>query len=372
MLGPFVVAPFVGVLLDRWRRRQVLLYANLIRGGLTLLAAIAMFSFGGTWVAAGLGLVALAFNRFILSGLSAGLPSVLDEDLLLTANSYIPTLGSAAFSIGGGLGIGLGLFLPPGTVRNGAALLGAAVMMTVAGLVATRLGRDQLGPEHLHKGDWSTIIHTVGSDLKTGARYMIARVTPGQGLLAMAAHRFLYGIVTIASILMARNLLSSPTDSAGGMGVFAVIGIAIVIGGAVAVLITPVLSRKTGPQVWVGLMMLFAAASQVFLAASYARWVVFLTAGLLGMAAQAGKIAVDTIVLRDTHDDFRGRAFSFYDLFFNVAYTGSAVIAAFIVPDIGWSRPLFLALAAAYTVIAILVLTRAARQPREVDPTLYA
>ena len=382
MFAPFVIAPFVGVLLDRWRRRQVLLWANVARGLVTVLAAVAMLGWGGTWVVAAIGLVALSLNRFILSGLSAGMPLVLKEDavavgakvsgreLLLTANAVVPTLGAGAVFAGGGVGLILGMLMPEGRARDGAALLIAGVLMLAAAACALRLRAAQLGPEHLARTRIRDDVAVVLADLGRGARYLAARRTPGEGLIAMAAHRFLYGIVFIAAILISRNLLS-PGDLNAGIATFATIVGLIGVGGGAAVVVTPVISRYTGPQVWVALMLLMAAISQAAMALSYARWVIMVCAFLLGLAAQAAKIAVDTIVSKDTHDDFRGRAFAFYDLLFNAAFTGAAGVAAVLVPDDGWSRRLFLAMAAGYLLIAGWVWLRAAREPRDVDLAQY-
>lgn len=47
LLLPFtVVGPWAGVLLDRWRRRQVLLVGNLVRTALTLVVALIMATDG--------------------------------------------------------------------------------------------------------------------------------------------------------------------------------------------------------------------------------------------------------------------------------------------------------------------------------------
>ena len=47
LLLPFtIVGPWAGVLLDRWRRRQVLLYGNLVRVALTLVIATIMLTSG--------------------------------------------------------------------------------------------------------------------------------------------------------------------------------------------------------------------------------------------------------------------------------------------------------------------------------------
>ncbi|MGW8564678.1 MFS transporter [Isoptericola sp. NPDC055881] len=370
MLAPFtIVGPFAGVLLDRWQRRQVLVWGNAVRVVLTLGMAGLMLAGGVGWGIYAIGLAALSVNRFLLAGLSAGLPRVVDGPLLLTANSLSPTLGAGAAFVGGGIGYVLGLTFEPGRVKDSSALVCAALVFAVASLLATRLGRKQLGPEAPAEADLRSEIAKVAHGLADGARYLVARRTPGQALLAMAVHRFLYGVVFIASILISRNLLD-PGDQNAGMGTFAVVVGLTGAGGAVAMFLTPTLSRRTGPQGWVAIMLLLAAASQLLLVTSPERAVVYTGAALLGLAAQGTKIAVDTIVQRDAEDEFRGRAFAFYDVLYNAAFVGAAALAAFTLPDTGWSRGVFVGLAVAYVVAALLMATRGARTPSDVPAGL--
>ncbi len=94
-----------------------------------------------------LALVNLSINRFLLSALSASLPRTVDGPLLLTANSLTPTLGAAAAGVGGAIGFVLGLVLPAGRGKDAAALFVAAAVMATAAALATRLGKDRLGPD---------------------------------------------------------------------------------------------------------------------------------------------------------------------------------------------------------------------------------
>ncbi|MEL7977944.1 MFS transporter [Isoptericola sp. F-RaC21] len=368
MLAPFtIVGPFAGVLLDRWQRRQVLVWGNAVRLVLTLAMAVVMLSGGVGWAIYAIGLAALSVNRFLLAGLSAGLPRVVDGPLLLTANSLSPTLGAGAAFVGGGIGFVLGLLFEPGRVKDSSALVCAALVFGVASLLATRLRRTQLGPEEPAEADLRGELVKVARGLADGARYLVARRTPGQALLAMAVHRFLYGVVFIASILISRNLLDPGSQSAG-MATFAVVIGLTGAGGAVAMVLTPTLSRRTGPQGWIAVMLLLAAASQLLLVTTPERVVVYTGAALLGLAAQGTKIAVDTIVQRDAEDEFRGRAFAFYDVLYNAAFVGAAALAAFTLPDTGWSRGVFVGLAVAYVLAALLMATRGARTPVVVPP----
>jgi len=367
MLAPFtIVGPFAGVFLDRWQRRQVLAWGNAVRVVITLGMAVLMLTGGvSAWIYA-LGLAALSVNRFLLAGLSAGLPRVVDGPLLLTANALTPTLGAGAAFVGGGVGVLLGFAFDPGRVKDSSALVCAAVVFGVASLLALRLGRTQLGPERPAESAIRSEIARVARGLVDGARYLVARRTPGQALLAMATHRFLYGVVFIASILMSRNLLN-PGDQDAGFVTFGLVVGLTGLGGAGAAVLTPVLSRYTGPQAWIAIMLLLAAASQLLLVTTPERAVVYTAAALLGLAAQGTKIAVDTIVQRDTGDEFRGRAFAFYDVLYNAAFVGAAALAAFTLPDTGWSRPVFVVLAVAYVATAVVLWLRGARTPAEVE-----
>jgi len=367
MLAPFtIVGPFAGVFLDRWQRRQVLAWGNAVRVVITLGMAVLMLTGGvSAWIYA-LGLAALSVNRFLLAGLSAGLPRVVDGPLLLTANALTPTLGAGAAFVGGGVGVLLGFAFDPGRVKDSSALVCAAVVFGVASLLALRLGRTQLGPERPAESAIRSEIARVARGLVDGARYLVARRTPGQALLAMATHRFLYGVVFIASILMSRNLLN-PGDQDAGFVTFGLVVGLTGLGGAGAAVLTPVLSRYTGPQAWIAIMLLLAAASQLLLVTTPERAVVYTAAALLGLAAQGTKIAVDTIVQRDTGDAFRGRAFAFYDVLYNAAFVGAAALAAFTLPDTGWSRPVFVVLAVAYVATAVVLWLRGARTPAEVE-----
>lgn len=362
MLAPFtVVGPFAGVFLDRWQRRQVLVYGNAVRVLITATMAVLMLTQGVTPAIYVLGLAALSVNRFLLAGLSAGLPRVVQGDLLLTANALTPTLGAGAAFLGGGLSFVLSLAMPSGRVHDATALACASVVMGCASLLGLRMTRTLLGPLEPAVGSIRNELAVVVRGLVDGARYLAGRRTPGQALLVMALHRFLYGVVFIASILMSRNLLADPGDPTAGLAMFATVIAATGVGGGLAILLTAVLARRMAPQSWIAVMLLVAGVSQLILVPEPGFAAVVTAAGLLGLAAQGAKIAVDTIVQRDSEDAYRGRAFAFYDVLYNAAFVGAAALAAFLVPDAGWSPGLFVALSLGYVLAALLFGLRGTR-----------
>jgi MFS family permease len=355
LLLPFtVVGPFAGPLLDRWRRRQVLLLGNAVRVVLTLVLATLMATVGVGPPVYVLALVTLGVNRFLLSALSAGLPRVVPREQLLLANTLTPTLGAVSAVAGAVVGFVIGWLFPAGPVKDGIVLAVAAAVLAVAAALALRLGRDELGPEQRPgpAGLWRDVRATA-ADMVLGARYLLARRTPGLALGVMAAHRFLYGLNFIALLLMSRNLFADPADTSAGLAVFATLTGLSFLGNGLAIVLTPLAHERVRPSVWVTVCLGVAAVSQALLVTSAALGVVVAAAVLMGLGVQGAKIAVDTIVQRDTDDAFRGRAFALYDVLYNAAFVGAAALAAVVLPDTGWSPGVFAVLTGVYVVVAL-------------------
>lgn len=364
LLLPFtVVGPWAGVLLDRWRRRQVLLVGNLLRVAVTLTIALLLATSGVGPAVYALALVDLSINRFLLAALSASLPRVVDGPLLLVANSLTPTLGAVAAAGGAGIGFVLGLALPPGRANHATVLAVTALVFAAAAALATRMGRDLLGPDvQADTAQTRRALHDLAAGLVAGARHLRERGTPARALAVMATHRFLYGVVFIASILISRNLLESPADAAAGLAMFGIVLTASGLGFVLAAVATPVLSPRAGPHAWIAYCLTLAAASQLALALTITRWALLGAVVVLAAAAQGAKIAVDTIVQRDTDDAFRGRAFALYDVLYNAAFVAAAALAAVVLPDTGYSRGVFAAMAAIYLATALAYRSRSPKQ----------
>src|SRR5688572_5743793 len=149
LLLPYsVIGPFAGVFLDRWRRQRVLLSANLVRAGVVTVFALLLALLGPTSPpVVALALVVVSANRFILSGLSAALPHVVEERLLVTANSFSTTLGAGAAAAGGATALGLRVVFGEDDVGASRTAVCAAALYVVAALLANRIASDLLGPD---------------------------------------------------------------------------------------------------------------------------------------------------------------------------------------------------------------------------------
>src|ERR1700734_2677886 len=141
-----LIGPFAGVFIDRWSRRQILVWSALVRA-IFVVATAAVMAAGNRGVPLYIAVLAvLGVNRFFLSSLSAALPHVVAEDKLVMANSVSPTVGGIMSSIGGILAFGLNTVT--GNTERGAAvtLLIGGGCYVAASMVAATMSRDLLGP----------------------------------------------------------------------------------------------------------------------------------------------------------------------------------------------------------------------------------
>lgn len=352
LLLPFtIVGPFAGPFLDRWRRRQVLVYGNLLRVGLTLIIALIMAMHGVTGTVYVLALLTLSVNRFLLAALSAGLPRVVPEEQLLVANSLSPTLGGVSAVFGAALGLLIGLVFPPGIFHDSATLIIAAGLFGLACGVGLSLGPNELGPPLPQTtgiaAAWGAI-KGVTQEILDAAHHLRIRKTPGHALGVMASHRFIYGVNFIALLLMSRNLLTNPDNASQGLAMFGFVSGMSFAGNGLAIVATASARRWIAPHRWVIVCLMIGVISQVVIASSHLFSLVVTAAVLLGFSVQGVKIAVDTIVQRDTADAYRGRAFTLYDTMYNAAFCAAAIVAALTLPDTGWSPMVFGLLALLY------------------------
>ncbi|MFI6447613.1 MFS transporter [Kitasatospora sp. NPDC050543] len=366
MLLPFsVIGPFAGVLLDRWRRRQVLYLGNLARFGLGLATGGLLLAGAPDWLYFAAALLVTALNRFILAGLSAALPRVVAPTQLVTANAISPTLGTVAAACGGGLGFLLHQLMPPGRQADAALVTVAALLYLCAALAARRMAPDLLGPEqHPDRPALHEAIGQATRELSAGVRHLVRDCRPAvHALAAVTAARFCYGVLIVVVVMLSRYTFNDPSDSAAGL---ATLGQAVglsAVGFFLAAVVSPWCTRRLGLAGW---MTACLAAPVLFVPAlglSFALVPGLAAALLLGVVTQGTKICADTVVQESVEDEYRGRVFAIYDVLFNVAFVAAAVVTALVLPLSGRSTLVVAGVALVYALAAALY-ARAAHRDR--------
>lgn len=352
LLLPYsMVGPFAGVLLDRWKRRTVLLVANLLRSLQVIgVAGMLVAGIGGGWLYLA-ALTVLAVNRFVLSALSASLPHVAEEEDLVTANALTTTMGTVAAVLGAGAA--LGLLELVGENNRGYGVLAVSSMLgyLAAAVFARGFAGNYLGPDTL-EGHSPSTARDVVIGLVAGMRHIAAHAPAVGALAVLTIHRAVYGITTLGTLLLYRNYFVPEgffRDGIVGLGQVLVIGAA---GALLAAAITPVMSRRIGKPRWIVSLLILAAITEVTLGPPYEIKLLLIAGFLIGGVGQAVKICADTVFQEHVSDAYRGRVFSVSDTLFNLSFVGGLLIGAWTLPANGVALPVIFAVGVVYLLAA--------------------
>ena len=349
-----LIGPFAGVLIDRWSRRQILVWSAPIRGALVVVTAGLM---AADIRSVPLYIAVLAVSgvtRFLQASLSVALPHVTPPSKLVVANAVSDTLGGLMSALGGIVALGI-------NAATGDTERGAAVTMLVGGgcyvassLVAAIMPKDLLGPSDAHRRTvrLSDDLAGVAADLVTGLRFILKRRGPRAALGATSAYSFLFGPLFLMSILLYRNYFypAQVTVAESHVGTLAVFS---AVGYVCAALITPPATRHLSKEAWITAMLVAAGVVTAVIGETFNE-VAYLAIGfLMYLTRQSVAIASVTILQEGIEDGFRGRVFALYDMVYNAAYAlGAAVFGVFMATD--GKSPIVVAVIAAGFLVAAL------------------
>jgi MFS family permease len=353
-----LIGPFAGVFIDRWSRRQIIVYGALIRAAMVAVAGFVVLS-GQTGVPLYVSALAvLGVNRFFLSAVSAGTPRVVRDDKLVMANSVAPTSGTIVGFVGGVVGLGVHLVTGGGLAGSAATLWFAGACYLAAGVLGTRLARDLLGPDPAERGERHDT--TLGAELKEvaaglvdGLKHLNARRRAAYGLGAVAVHRALYGTLLVEALLLYRNYFYSGGNGNKALGHATLLVITSAVGFGLAAVFTPEGVKRVTKEQWITLWLAGGGIATLILGPTFNQ-IAYLALGfLLGLSAQSVKICVDTTVQQVIDDAYMGRVFSLYDMLFNIAYVIGPAIAIPFLPATGKSYLVVVIIGALYLVAAV-------------------
>ncbi|WP_157253960.1 MFS transporter [Nonomuraea typhae] len=357
-----LLGPFVGVFIDRWSRRQILVVAPLVRGTLLLVTAGILVAGLPDVVFYTAALCVLGVNRFFLAALSAALPHVVPRQHLMAANAVVPTSGTVITF--GGVAIG---FLMREVFHSHISIMmvTSGLVFGLSALVARTMPRQLLGPDDdPGRPDTRQALRGVFKGLVAGfghlSRHRVAAATMG----AMALHRFMFGMATALGIILYRYYFTGGDASVALQGMSLVVATSGV-GFALAVVVTPLVTERLTLERWVPWMLAAAGVATAVLVTPFQEWGLPVAGFFLGVAGQSVKICADTAVQRDIEDTYLGRAFSIYDMLFNGMFVLAAALSAAILPADGKSYLAVGLIAGGYVLSALLyrLAVRRARVP---------
>lgn len=363
LFGPYsLVGPVIGSLLDRWDRRLVLLWANVIRAFLIAVSAALLACALPEPVILVSALGVMGASRFVASGLSAALPHVTDRDSLVTTNAVFTTLGGAAAI--GGVGIAAAARLVVGSDDAGAAqtmLLGAALTLVAAALAHGFPARS-LGPDAVGMPSAQAAPPPLALAWRRGLMVITRTPSVAEVLGAIGAHRWVFGMNSLVLLVLANH-----AGVSSGLRRYLLLVGAAAAGALIAAVTTPVLARFTPRRRILALALTIAIGAQLILL-SFDLNAVTAAVVVLGWAGQTVKLCGDVAMQLDVPDNQRGEVFAIQDAVFNLTFVAAVTVAALAVPDDGRAVGLVVLGAAVYAAALLTVVRHQRVGAAKVEP----
>jgi hypothetical protein len=363
------------VFIDRWSRRQIIVYGALIRAVMVAITGFVVLS-GQTGIPLYISALAvLGVNRFFLSAVSAGTPHVVRHDKLVMANAVVPTAGTILGFIGGVVGLGVHFISGGGLAGSAAVLWFGGACYLVAGLLGTRMDKDLLGPLETEKAQarangLAADLAGVVRGLVAGIKHLNQKRKAAYALGVVGVHRALYGTLLVEALLLYRNYFFHGGNGNKALGHVTLLVITSAVGFGLAAFITPQGVKRLTKDQWITVWLLIGGLVTIALGPTFNQYAYLLLGFALGLSAQCVKICVDTTVQQTVDDQYMGRVFSLYDMLFNAAYVFGPAIAVAFLPATGKSYPVVLVVGVLYLVAGAvyLALTRSANRAAEQSP----
>jgi MFS family permease len=307
-----VISPFLGVLIDRWDRRRLMVIANGLRA--LVLVSIALVGTGSV----GEGTLFLAFvltlmsTRVVLATKAAALPTTLDESSLVEGNA-VSQLGGALFQLGGAGAA----FIAAGLIEVDPIVLAGALVYAAGAVMASRL---ELTGEPRDRITLGSEVARVLRNIALGAREVARTPKAAAAITTYFWLRFLWSFTLVGIGFIARKLLAGDD-----VAIAALIGGGGALGAALGFLFAGRLherARSTAHVVVGG--SLIAGTAVAVLGSLDSSGALALLAFFLGLGFFLAKISLDTLVQEALGDGWRGRAFSLYDIAYNLAWVVAA------------------------------------------------
>ncbi|MFD7842034.1 hypothetical protein ACFV4K_03715 [Nocardia sp. NPDC059764] len=361
LLLPYsIIGPFAGALLDRWDRRRVLLYANLLRAVLILATAAGLLAgIRATPLLLG-ALAVVGVSRFVGAGVSASLPKVLSQRWLVPMNSVLATVASGCAILGAGLGFSLIGLIGAGDFASAVATAASASGSIVSGLVVAgfrprALGPDRDGPTGDTAGGLATV-RAIMAGLHRGATAAWGSRDVTTAFLGIGAHRIVFGADTLLMVLALRRGDASAVGT--HLAKFSAAITATGAGLVTAAVVAPFLIPRLGRPRTVVSCLVAAIVVQLTLVTPItvatgeterrAELLLLAAAFLLGLAGQVIKLTGDAAMQIEIDDTHRGQVFALQDTIFNITFVLALAGTALLIPADGRSPAVVVAAAAVY------------------------
>ena len=333
-----LIAPFAGVLADRYPRERVLLVSNLARIVLVSAAAACVFLDAPAVSVYALAVAAAIANTPIRSAQAALTPSLARSPSELTAaNAVASTFESIAAFAGPAVA---GLLLV--TLDIGSVFAVTAGLVVVSTLFVLRIRVEK--PTARRGLEASTIASEAVAGFRTIARDPALRV-----LVALfTAQTFVAGAVQVFLVITAFELLDLGDAGVGYLN--SAVGVGALIGGVLALSLAG--ARRLSPAFMLGVVLW--GAPLIVLGLTQSTILALLVFVLLGVGNSLVDVAAFTLVQRAVPDEVLARVFGVIQMLWLTSVGIGAVAAPILISAVGVETALVITGVALPTLVLVL------------------
>lgn len=353
-LPQLIFGMLAGVYIDRWDRRKIMIVSDVLRG-LLVLGFILVRRPQDVWIYYVFGFFQAAIGTFFDPAKSALIPTIVERDALLAANS----LSQTTRVITGVVGSALAGILVGAMHGSWGAFTLDAVSFFVSALFISRIFIPKAAAAPQGTASASRIgLRQVWEQLVEGLRYLFgSRLLVGV-MVTLAVTMLGIGAVNVLIVPYLTNTLRVPTMALGVIDAAQVIG--MIIGGATLAVLAGRLKSTTIIIFGVFLLGLFV---ELFGLAGNI-WMALVALFLVGLALAPLQAALATLLQATIPDDKRGRANATMNTVISLASVVSMASAGLLGDALGVRQVFYLS--GGITLLAGLlaaVLMRAAQPP---------
>lgn len=315
-----IVAPFAGMLGDRYPRERVLFFTNVTRIVLVSAAALAVFADASSWLVYALAILATIATTPFRSSQAALTPALArTPEELTAANAVASGIESVAVFAGPALA---GVLLAVASTGTVFLITAALIVLSAAFLALIHTEREEQPSREL---DASTIAAERIAGFTTLGRHPSLRVMMG----LLTAQTAMFGALQVFIVVTAIELLGL---GEGGVGYLnAAIGVGAFVGAVASLSLTG--ARRLSPAFLVGLVVTGLPLVAVGLSPGVAVAVVALA--VMGVGNTFVDVAGLTLVQRSVPDDVLARVFGVIQMLWLASMGIGAALAPVLISWLG-------------------------------------
>lgn len=336
LLPVFVINPFAGVLVDRWGKRETMIWADFLRTGI-LLAMVVFFLNDTTLLLFVYTMLFLncCVGRFFLPARQAIIPSIVKKEEIVMANSLI----TAAAMISGVIGYGIGGMIVEwqgprgGFITNALTFAASGVFIW---FISARKASEHVKPEDFVEAGKKEVAHLKDfvADLKHGLRELSRSETVAFSFRNLALLFSILGSLYIVFIVFIQKELGGFTGSVAGTKDLGFMAVWISFGLVLGAVINGQLSKRFDLARLVSVMFIGSSAVLVlfalivhFMHSAVAACVLAFFGGLFTAPVFIG---CNSIIHRDGDEKVLGRLFSNLEIVTQAGFAVCMFVTSFL------------------------------------------